>query len=113
MNRTRLLLIGILALALGFVASVYVYRNLQSKSGSGSDSGVDVIVAADDLQVGARVEERDIKIIRIPEEAFCCSRSRSYRAYLEGGVYLAEPASRRECRIRPSVANSSRHASRF
>jgi pilus assembly protein CpaB len=66
MNRTRLLLIGILALALGLVASVYVYRNLQLKSGSGSDSGVDVIVAADDLQVGARVEERDIKIIRIP-----------------------------------------------
>src|ERR1700733_9898482 len=66
MNRTRLLLIGILALALGLVASVYVYRNLQVKSGPGSDSGVDVIVAADDLQVGARVEERDIKIIRIP-----------------------------------------------
>ena len=66
MNRTRLLLIGILALALGFVASVYVYRNLQLKSGSGSDPGVDVIVAADDLQVGAKVEERDIKIIRIP-----------------------------------------------
>src|ERR1700722_4076081 len=66
MNRTRLLLIGILALALGFVASVYVYRNLQLKSGSGSEPGVDVIVAADDLQVGARVEEHDIKIIRIP-----------------------------------------------
>lgn len=66
MNRTRLLLIGILALALGFVASVYVYRNLQLKSGSGSEPGVDVIVAADDLQVGAKVEERDIKIIRIP-----------------------------------------------
>src|SRR6202166_1519984 len=66
MNRTRLLLIGLLALALSFVASVYVYRNLQLKSGSGSDSGVDVIVAADDLQVGAKVEERDIKIIRIP-----------------------------------------------
>src|SRR5258708_15786762 len=65
MNRTRLLLIGILALALGFVASVYVYRNLQLKSGSGSDSGVDVIVAADDLQVGARVEEHDIKVIKI------------------------------------------------
>ena len=31
-----------------------------------SDSGVDVIVAADDLQVGARVEEHDIKIIKIP-----------------------------------------------
>src|SRR5579864_8684970 len=66
MNRTRLLMIGVLALALGFLASVYVYRSLQSKSGVSADSGVDVIVAADDLQVGARVEERDIKIIKIP-----------------------------------------------
>lgn len=65
MNRTRLLMIGALALALGFVASVYVYRNLQSKGGSGMESGMDVIVAADDLQVGAKVEERDIKIIKI------------------------------------------------
>jgi pilus assembly protein CpaB len=65
MNRPRLLMIGVLALALGFLASVYVYRNLQSRT-PGSDSGVDVIVAADDLQVGARVEEHDIKIIKIP-----------------------------------------------
>src|ERR1035438_8920516 len=66
MNRTRLLMIGVLALALGFFGSVYVYRNLQLKTGSANDSGVDVIVAADDLQVGARVEERDIKVIKIP-----------------------------------------------
>lgn len=66
MNRTRLLMIGVLALAVGFFASVYVYKNLQSKSGAGIDPGVDVIVAADDLQVGARVEEHDIKVIKIP-----------------------------------------------
>jgi pilus assembly protein CpaB len=66
MNRTRLLMIGVLALALGFLASVYVYKNLQSKSGGGADAGADVMVAADDLQVGARVDERDIKVIRIP-----------------------------------------------
>src|SRR5579864_868765 len=66
MNRTRLLMIGVLALALGFLASVYVYRSLQSRSGVSTDSGVDVIVAAEDLQVGARVEEHDIKIIKIP-----------------------------------------------
>jgi pilus assembly protein CpaB len=66
MNRTRLLMIGVLALALGFFASVYVYRNLQSKAGSSNEPGIDVIVAADDLQVGARVEEHDIKVIRIP-----------------------------------------------
>lgn len=65
MNRTRLLMIGVLALALGFFTSVYVYKNLQSKSGSGIESGVDVIVAANDLQVGARVGERDIRIIKV------------------------------------------------
>ena len=31
MNRTRLLMIGVLALALGFFASVYVYKNLNRK----------------------------------------------------------------------------------
>jgi pilus assembly protein CpaB len=65
MNRTRLLMIGVLALALGFMVSAYVYKNLQSRNGS-TDSGVEVMVAADDLQVGARVEDRDVKVIRIP-----------------------------------------------
>jgi pilus assembly protein CpaB len=65
MNRTRLLMIGVLALALGVVAAVIVYRNLQSRVGTGVEQGADVIVAADDLQVGARVEDHDIKIIKI------------------------------------------------
>lgn len=65
MNRSRLLMIGVLALALGFMASVLVYKKLQPP-GANSDSGADVIVAANDLQVGARVEEHDIRIIRIP-----------------------------------------------
>jgi pilus assembly protein CpaB len=66
MNRSRLLLIGVLALAFGLLTSVYVYRTLQARSGANKDPGVDVMVAANDLQVGARVEERDLKIIRIP-----------------------------------------------
>jgi pilus assembly protein CpaB len=65
MNRTRLLMIGVLALAAGLLVSVLVYKNLQ-KPGSSSDSGADVMVAANDLQVGARVEERDVKVIKIP-----------------------------------------------
>jgi len=68
MNRTRLLMIGVLALALGFFASVYVYKNLQSRTGGSSEPGVEVIVAADDLQVGAKVEEHDIKVIKIPKD---------------------------------------------
>jgi pilus assembly protein CpaB len=63
MNRTRLLMIGSLAIAVGFLASLYVYRNMQKGP---SEPGVEVMVAADDLQVGSRVEERDVKIIRIP-----------------------------------------------
>ena len=66
MNRTRFMMIGALALAAGFLASVFVYRNLALKNGGSVDPGVEVMVAANDLQVGARVEQRDIKIIRIP-----------------------------------------------
>ena len=65
MNRARMLMIGVLAVALGFFASVYVYKNLQSRAGAGAEAGIEVIVAANDLQVGAKVEERDIKIIKI------------------------------------------------
>src|ERR1700758_4879333 len=65
MNRTRLLMIGVLALAAGLLAAVYVYKNLQPKNGAAADTA-EVMVAANDLQVGARVEEHDIKIIRIP-----------------------------------------------
>jgi pilus assembly protein CpaB len=68
MNRSRLLMIGALALAVGFLASVFVYRNMQAKTAN-ADAGVEVMVAADDLQVGSRVEEHDIKIIRIPSTA--------------------------------------------
>jgi len=63
MNRTRLLMIGALALAIGFLASISVYKNLQKGS---SDPGVEVMVAANDLQVGSKIEEHDLKIIRIP-----------------------------------------------
>src|ERR1700689_2167218 len=65
MNRTRLLMIGVLALALGSIAGLVAYRNLQSRSGPG-ESGVPVVVAADDIQVGARIEEHDVRIANLP-----------------------------------------------
>ena len=48
----------------GLLAAVYVYKNLQPKSATAADTA-EVMVAANDLQVGARVEDHDIKIIRI------------------------------------------------
>lgn len=64
MNRSRLLMIGALAIAAGLLAALYVYRNLQAKTGPPPDMA-QVMVAANDLQVGARVEERDIKVIQV------------------------------------------------
>jgi len=57
-------MMGALALAVGLLAAVYVYKNLQPKTGVAVDTA-EVIVAGNDLQVGARVEERDIKIIKV------------------------------------------------
>jgi len=66
MNRTRLLMIGALALALGAVVSLSVYENLQGKGAASNEPGIDVIVAADDIQVGARVEEHDVHVVKYP-----------------------------------------------
>jgi pilus assembly protein CpaB len=65
MNRTRLLMIGVVALALGAFVSLFVYKNLQGRPAT-VEAGADVIVAADDIQVGSRVEEHDIRIARFP-----------------------------------------------
>jgi pilus assembly protein CpaB len=66
MNRTRLLLIGFVALTLGAVVAFTVYRILQARTGGDVPPGVDVVVAANDLPVGAKVEERDVKVVRFP-----------------------------------------------
>lgn len=88
MNRTRLMMIGALALAAGFLASVYVYRSLSLKNGGSSDSGVEVMVAANDLQVGARVEERDIKVIRIPNGDLPPGAPRAKKDVIGRGVII-------------------------
>jgi hypothetical protein len=42
MNRTRLLMIGGLALALGALVSLFVYKNLQGRGPSTNEPGADV-----------------------------------------------------------------------
>lgn len=87
MNRTRLLMIGVLALGLGLFASLYVYKSLQGKAVS-RDSDVEVIVAANDLQVGARIEDHDIKIIKIPPSDLPPSAPRRKSDVLGHGVII-------------------------
>jgi pilus assembly protein CpaB len=66
MNRTRLLFIGTIALALGAFVSFAVYSKLKSNAAADNRPGMDVVVAADDLAVGARIMDHDVKLVRFP-----------------------------------------------
>src|SRR5690349_19927604 len=66
MNRTRLLMIGFVALVLGAAVSFAVYRTLKSGTGGDQPPGVEVVIAANDVPVGAKVEDRDVKLVRFP-----------------------------------------------
>jgi pilus assembly protein CpaB len=95
MNRTRLMLIGLIALALGGFVSLLVYRNLQSQQSSATVPGADVVVAANDLQVGAKIEDGDVKMVHMPDGTFPSNCFRGTMSKVIGrGVIL--PISRGE-----------------
>jgi pilus assembly protein CpaB len=64
MNRNRLLMIGFIALVMGAFVSFIVYRNLQSAHEPQTAGTEEVLVAADDLQVGTKIDDKDIKFVR-------------------------------------------------
>jgi len=66
MNRNRLLLIGILALGVGALVSYMVYTTLRRTVASVKQANTQVVVAADDLQVGTKLEDKDLREIRLP-----------------------------------------------
>jgi len=67
MNRSRLLMIGVVALALGAFVSMLVYRNLQAKTPA-VPVGQEVVVASSDLEVGTKIGDNDVKLVRLPAE---------------------------------------------
>src|ERR1700751_3185872 len=88
MNRSRLLFIGFVALALGAFVSFVVYKNLLSKSGGGNEPGAEVIVAANDIQVGAKVQDGDIRMVRVPVSVVPPNSFRSKSQIIGRGVIL-------------------------
>ncbi len=64
MNRNRLLMIGFVALAVAGLVSLAVYKNLQSSRSGNQAPGEEILVAADDLQVGTKIDDKDIKFVR-------------------------------------------------
>jgi pilus assembly protein CpaB len=69
MNRTRLVFIGILALALGAFASALAYRMLQARTGAAQGEADDVVVATANIPVGARIQDKDVRVLHLPAEA--------------------------------------------
>jgi pilus assembly protein CpaB len=88
MNRTRLLMIGAVALALGAFVSLLVYKNLQGRGPVSAEPGVDVVVAADDIQVGARLEEHDVRLVRYPASSLPAGTPTKRSQVLGRGVIL-------------------------
>jgi pilus assembly protein CpaB len=105
MNRTRLLFIGIIALALGGLLSSIVYKTLQARTGHAQTPGIDVVVAANDLNVGSKIEDRDVRIVRLPAESLPEGVFRSKTRVVGRGVVL--PVSKGEFILPNKVAGEN------
>ena len=66
MNRNRLLMIGVLALGLGALVSYVVYNTLRKTVASVKEANTQVVVAATDMQVGSKVEDKNLREIKLP-----------------------------------------------
>jgi pilus assembly protein CpaB len=88
MNRSRLLLIGLLALALGAFVSFSVYRTLQAKSSANNEPSLPVVVSANDLKVGARVGDHDVKVAKFPASLVPVGAFKSPSQVVGRGVIL-------------------------
>jgi pilus assembly protein CpaB len=66
MSRSRLFLLGLIALALGGFLAMQVYGKLQSRTSASTPASTDVLVAARDIQVGARIVDADVRTAKYP-----------------------------------------------
>jgi len=88
MNRGRLLMIGALALAVGFLVAVSVYNKLRAGLGAGNEPFLNVVVAADELQVGAKLGDNDVRVLRFPQSTIPPGAYSSKDKVLNRGVVL-------------------------
>ena len=67
MNRSRLLTIGGLALVVGLLVSYSVYNRLRSLGGSNNEPSVEIVVAADEIPIGTKLEDHDVRLVAYPQ----------------------------------------------
>ena len=66
MNRNRLFLIGVLALAVGGFVSMIVYNAMKVKLHQVKEANTSVIVAAVDIPVGQKLTAKDLREVKLP-----------------------------------------------
>jgi pilus assembly protein CpaB len=66
MNRSRLLMIAVLALALGVLVSYAVYNQLRTRLSATTQQFVSVVVAANDIQIGSKLADHDVRLVPFP-----------------------------------------------
>ena len=81
-------MIGLLALAIGAFVSLIVYKNLQARGPSTVEPGADVMVAADDIQVGARIEDHNVRIAKFPASGLPAGVFTKKSQVLDRGVII-------------------------
>src|SRR5271165_3620775 len=103
MNRSRLLMIGGLALAIGLLVSYTVYDRLRTVAVANTiANGVPVVVAAADIQVGAKVKANDVRVITLPQSAIPPGAFSSPGKVLDRGAVL--PISKGEFVLQSKLA---------
>jgi pilus assembly protein CpaB len=66
MERRKLLLVGAIALTLATFVSFGIFSILKKAITAGKDDGTAVVVAAFDLNVGAQLQEKDLRLVKLP-----------------------------------------------
>ena len=87
MNRTRLLFIGLLALALGAFTSALAYKGLQQHTVAPVELQP-IVVAASDIAVGTKIQRNDIRVVGVPTEAVPPGSFHHERDVIGRGVVL-------------------------
>ena len=68
MNRRRLMFMGAVSLAIGGLLSSVVYRQLQKNPVSERTRRVDAVVAANNIPIGKKIEDRDLQVVSYPAD---------------------------------------------
>jgi len=88
MNRNRLVMIGIVALALAAFVSLLLYRAAQQVAGGNKVTTTTVVATAADIPVGAKLQEKDLRLTKMVDSDLPPGAHRTVQEVLDRGVIV-------------------------